>query len=85
MNKTKAHRRNQSSTTNTDDRTIKNNHTDPLETLKALIYKTQESNQLKIEFIKEELQSGKYETQSDQIARKLMEYSLVSTEEPEIA
>lgn len=46
-----------------------------LEDLKALIFNTQESNQLKIAFIKEELQSRRYLANNAKIATKLMEYT----------
>ena len=55
-----------------------------LEELKALIFSTPETNQTKIEFIKEELSSGRYQIHSDNIAAKLTEYTK-STKQTEAA
>jgi negative regulator of flagellin synthesis FlgM len=55
-----------------------------LETLKAHIFNTSESNQAKIQFIKEELAAGRYEIHSERIAAKILEHATV-VEEPEIA
>ena len=52
--------------------------------LKAIIFDTPETNQTKIEFIKEELTAGRYEIHSQTIAAKLLEYAPV-VEEAEIA
>lgn len=55
-----------------------------LEELKALIFKSPETNHTKIEFIKEELHAGRYEINSNTIAAKLTEYAEV-LEQPELA
>lgn len=55
-----------------------------LDALKAHIFNTSESNQTKIQFIKEELAAGRYEIHSDRIAAKLLEHAPV-VEEAEIA
>lgn len=55
-----------------------------LEALKAHIFNTSESNETKIQFIKEELAAGRYEIHSDRIAAKLLEHALI-VEEPEMA
>lgn len=52
--------------------------------LKAMIFDTPETNQTKIEFIKEELSVGRYQIHSDHIVAKLMEYTEL-IEEIEIA
>ena len=55
-----------------------------IEALKAIIFNTPETNQTKIEFIKEELSTGKYQIHSDHIASKLTEYAQ-SLKQPEVA
>jgi flagellar biosynthesis anti-sigma factor FlgM len=52
--------------------------------LKAIIFDTPDTNETKIQFIKEELSAGRYQIHSNRIATKLMEYS-DSTEQAEIA
>ena len=52
--------------------------------LKAAIFNSPESNQTKIEFIKEELAADRYEIHSHHIATKLMAYA-PEMEEAEIA
>ena len=52
--------------------------------LKAIIFETPETNQTKIQFIKEELSAGRYQIHSEHIVAKLMEYTEL-TEETEIA
>jgi len=51
--------------------------TKQLEELKAHIFNSSESNQTKIQFIKEELAAGRYEIHSDRIAAKLLEHAPV--------
>lgn len=55
-----------------------------LEALKAHIFNTSDSNETKIQFIREELAAGRYEIHSERIAAKLLEHALI-VEEPEIA
>ena len=54
-------------------------------TLKTAIFDTTETNHSKIELIKEELISGRYQIKSKNIAAKLLEYSVESLEEIESA
>jgi len=59
-----------------------------LDDLKAIIFTTTETNQAKIQFIKEELLAGRYEIRSDRIADKLLEYAKIEEIEeiePELA
>ncbi len=51
--------------------------------LKELIFNAPNSNQAKIQFIKEEIAAGRYQTDSNLITAKLMEYN--HTMQPEIA
>lgn len=55
-----------------------------LEALKAHIFNTNESNQARIQFIKEELAAGRYEINSQRIATRLLEHAVI-VEEAEIA
>ncbi len=43
--------------------------------LKAIIFDTPDTNQTKIQFIKEELSAGRYQIHSKHIASKLLEYT----------
>ena len=43
--------------------------------LKAIIFDTPDTNQTKIQFIKEELSADRYQIHSNHIANKLMEYA----------
>ena len=52
--------------------------------LKAIIFNTPETNHIKIQFIKEELSTGRYQIHSHHIAAKLLEFA-PSMEEAEIA
>lgn len=45
------------------------------EALRAIIVSTPDTNQTKVQFIKEELSAGRYQIHSNKIAEKLMEYS----------
>lgn len=56
-----------------------------LETLKRLIFNSTESKQAHIEFIKEEVATGKYQIYSEKIAAKLMEHAQEEMEYPEMA
>ncbi len=49
-----------------------------LEALKALIFNVTETNETKIQFIKEELSEGRYQIHSNRIAEKLLEYVMQS-------
>ena len=54
-----------------------------LEELKSLIFNTPDLNEGKIELLKEEIASGRYEVQSKMIAKKLVEFQhLISQAEP---
>ena len=55
-----------------------------MDALKALIFNPPETNQTKIQFIKEELSAGRYQIHSKHIVASLMEY-VGLIEEPEIA
>ena len=55
-----------------------------LDALKQALFKTPETNDAKIEFIKAELKSGRYEINADRIAEKLIE-QYEKTESPETA
>ena len=52
--------------------------------LKAMIFDTPDTNQTKIQFIKEELSADRYQIHSNHIAAKLMEYA-ETTDQVEIA
>ena len=57
-----------------------NHTTESLDALKAIIFNANTISQTKIQFIKEALETGRYEIRNDQIAAKLLEY--VPEEEP---
>jgi len=52
--------------------------------LKAIIFHTPDTNDAKIQFLKEELAAGRYQIQSSRIAARLMEYYTRLTQ-PEMA
>ena len=58
-------------------------NTKPLDTLKASLLDITQSHALKIQFIKNELESGRYTIDSERIAHKLLEYTKIKI--PEIA
>ncbi len=53
--------------------------------LKAMIFNTPETNQTKIQFIKEELSAGRYQIRSHLIAEKLLEHTALVPQPAEIA
>lgn len=53
--------------------------------LKTLIFDSPETSQTKIQFIKEEIEAGRYEIHCNRIATKMLEFSPVVQEEAEIA
>ncbi len=48
----------------------------PLDLLKELICSTTESNQAKMQFLKEEIEAKRYRMDSSRIADRLLEYAL---------
>tara|TARA_Y100000588_G_C13869905_1_gene759865 strand:+ start:333 stop:584 length:252 start_codon:yes stop_codon:yes gene_type:complete len=56
-----------------------------LETLKSIIFDSPDTNQAKIDFLKEEVASGRYEIDPLNIANKLGETMLVDESTPEPA
>ena len=46
-----------------------------MDELKAMIFSTHETNQTKIQFIKEELSAGRYQIHAHHIAAKLLEHT----------
>lgn len=69
-----------------EDNAMKNVLSKPckeLEALKEAIFNCPDINQAKINFIKEEITSGRYEIEPNHIARKLTEHYLYCELEPE--
>lgn len=61
--------------------------TQQIEALKAIIFNSSDTNQTKIDFVKEELSANRYQINSDHIAEKLTEYTTYNTlvAQPEVA
>jgi len=67
------------------DKLLFNVNPQQMDTLQEIILNTPETDEARIQLIKEELAAGTYQIQSQDIAAKLTERTLQAVEQPEMA
>lgn len=61
-----------------------NDTTKQMEALKAMIFNASDLNETRLQFIKDEIETGRYQIQSSKIAEKLTEHTPKTTREVDL-